>query len=84
MEKSLDGLLSHKSMAIQWNTDEVYGWNMLMHFRAPQLVAFKLKKYSTVELQELQELDEGICIAKDWVQEGHKPGRKLNDASDVL
>ena len=51
--------------------------------RAP-VNSIQVHKYSIAELQELQELDEDICIVRDWVQEGRRPDRKPNDASDVL
>ena len=43
-----------------------------------------IHKYSTAELQELQEFDEHICGISDWVQEDRRPDRKPNDASNVL
>ena len=51
--------------------------------RAP-VNSIQVHKYSTAELQELQELDEDICIVRDWVHEGRRPDHKPNDNSDVL
>ena len=51
--------------------------------RAP-INSIQVHKYSIAELQELQELDEDICIVKEWIQEGRRPNCKPDGASDVL
>ena len=55
-----------------------------MHIFVLHPIAFKFINILFCELRELEELDEDISIAKEWVQECHRPDRKSDGCLRVI